>query len=156
MICSSLAYLRKKWLARKSEKNRWNNSPSWIDKRKVHKNDVTLNTEQRKEQEEIWERDGHKNGQDRLEKDMMPQSDKLRSWRTCTCSISFGLGPFFYHSLLWSECLINSGMNKTIPHKTNYHGTDNSRYSVDGTGVLISDNWQFIRRLVESTKIFIN
>jgi len=29
------------------KKNRWNNSPSWIDKRKVHKNDVTLNTEQR-------------------------------------------------------------------------------------------------------------
>ena len=54
MICSSLAYLRKKMASEKiRKKNRWNNSPSWIDKRKVHKNDVTLNTEQRKEQEEI-------------------------------------------------------------------------------------------------------
>ena len=145
----------KKMASKKIRKKGRNNCPSWIDKREVHKNDVALNTEQRKEQEEVWERDGTKMGRTGWKK-ILCHNLKLRSWSTHICSISFGLGPFFYHSLLWSECLINSGMNKTIPHKTNYHGTDNSRYSVDGTGVLISDNWQFIRRLVESTKIFIN
>ena len=91
----------KKWLARKSEKNRWNNSPSWIDKRKVHKNDVTLNTEQRKEQEEIWERDGHKNGQDRLEKDIMPQSETQKLKHTHLLNFLWLGTFFFYHSLLF-------------------------------------------------------
>jgi hypothetical protein len=115
MIRSSLAYLRKKWLARKSEKKIWwNNCPSWIDKRKLHKNDVTLNTEERN-RKRFKKELGTKIG--RPGKDIMPWSDKLRSWSTCICSISFGLGPFFYHS--FTIGLINSGMNRTVPHKPN-------------------------------------
>ena len=155
MIWSSLAYLRKKWLARKSEKKDGITVPVGLIREKCIKM-MLLWTQNRERNRKRFEKEmGTKMGRIGWKK-ILCHNLKLRSWSTHICSISFGLGPFFYHSLLWSECLINSGMNKTIPHKTNYHGTDNSRYSVDGTGVLISDNWQFIRRLVESTKIFIN
>jgi len=43
----------KKMASKKIRKKGRNNCPSWIDKREVHKNDVALNTEQRKEQEEV-------------------------------------------------------------------------------------------------------
>lgn len=112
MIWSSLAYLRKKMASKKIRKKGRNNCPSWIDKREVHKNDVALNTEQRKEQEEVWERDGHKNGQDRLEKDIMPQSETQKLKHTHLLNFLW-LGTLFlpFFTMVWMSDKLRNEQN---------------------------------------------